>query len=347
MNKEIFCVGNSPPPYSGRNICFIMLFDKLKKINFENITLHKIDLSKANNKTKLIFYIYKYFSYLKLYNFLIFSKKEMEIIISSNSSFGLLFDIILIIICNKKNYKFYIHHHNFSLLNKNLLNSIFFFISKKNNHIFLSKTVEKSFQNQYKMPNTLCLNNVYTINLKLNKKSALNKTIGFMSNLTEAKGVLVFLELVNHKMLRKFDFLLGGTCDDKQILKKINECQKYKNFQYYGEITNNENKENFYNQIDLFLFPSKYKNETQPLVILEAMSLNIPVLSSNIGAISDIINNENLLINDINDISQWKKKINQVFFNYDYYEKIIKEEFLKLKKLNFHEFNKLIQKINE
>ena len=59
---------------------------------------------------------------------------------------------------------------------------------------------------------------------------------------------------------------------------------------YIFDQTNLKEKEEFFISTDIFVFPSWYKYEGFPLVILEAMSASIPVISSKgTGAIPDII----------------------------------------------------------
>ena len=49
----------------------------------------------------------------------------------------------------------------------------------------------------------------------------------------------------------------------------------------------------FWKDADIFVFPTYYHNECFPLVILEAMEQGLPVISTNAGAIPDIIDNGN------------------------------------------------------
>jgi len=50
-------------------------------------------------------------------------------------------------------------------------------------------------------------------------------------------------------------------------------------------------KEQEYMNADVFIFPSYFRQECFPLVLLEAMSCSLPIISSNIGAIPEIIEN--------------------------------------------------------
>ena len=58
-------------------------------------------------------------------------------------------------------------------------------------------------------------------------------------------------------------------------------------------------KEKEYRNADIFIFPSYFRQECFPLVLLEAMSCSLPIVSSNIGAIPEMIENgkEGILLN--------------------------------------------------
>ena len=61
---------------------------------------------------------------------------------------------------------------------------------------------------------------------------------------------------------------------------------------YWGRRYGGE-KELFWKDADIFVFPTYYHNECFPLVILEAMEQGLPVISTNEGGIPDIIDNGN------------------------------------------------------
>lgn len=114
----------------------------------------------------------------------------------------------------------------------------------------------------------------------------------FLSNLIESKGVLVLLDAL--KMLKEkgyvfsCDFVGGETkeINAKRFNKELAVRGLQGRAQYRGK-KYGEEKEDAYRKADVFVFPTY--NETFGLVNLEAMQHALPCISTNEGAISDII----------------------------------------------------------
>lgn len=70
---------------------------------------------------------------------------------------------------------------------------------------------------------------------------------------------------------------------------------------------------------DLFMLPSNY--EGLPMVILEAMSFGKPVVASNVGGISEIVENDKNGYTVENDAILFAEKIKYILSNEDVYEK--------------------------
>ncbi len=68
-----------------------------------------------------------------------------------------------------------------------------------------------------------------------------------------------------------------------------------------------------YQDSDIFLFPSRFKQECFPLVVIEAMQFGLPVIASRLGAIPEIINHgENGFILDPSDHEGFAKVIREL-----------------------------------
>lgn len=128
------------------------------------------------------------------------------------------------------------------------------------------------------------------------KSSGENSTphILFLSNLIESKGVFVLLEACRILKERDIDLVCDFVGKESKDIRKdwFNQEIKQKNLNnsviYHGPKYNKE-KEHFWGVASLFVFPTFYADECFPLVILEAMQHNLPVITTNEGGIPDIV----------------------------------------------------------
>ena len=121
----------------------------------------------------------------------------------------------------------------------------------------------------------------------------------FFSVISEEKGILTFLELAKKFSAKqhKIKFHIAGVYQNKKIQKKVTDLienlQKNNIFIInHGPLIGANQKNLFFDSIDLFIFPSFYKFEAQPIVLLESLSNGIPTISTDIGDIKSIIDEE-------------------------------------------------------
>lgn len=126
------------------------------------------------------------------------------------------------------------------------------------------------------------------------------QTLGFLSNLSTEKGVFEFLDLlatVAEKGLPLNAKIAGQFQDEETKLLVMDRLTKLHNVQYLGGVYGAE-KDRFFDDIDVFIFPTRYRNETEAKVNHEAMSRGIPVIAYGRGCIPEIVSAECGLVID-------------------------------------------------
>jgi glycosyltransferase involved in cell wall biosynthesis len=142
-------------------------------------------------------------------------------------------------------------------------------------------------------------------------------TIGFVGRNSKEKRPEVFFEISNH---------IDGNIRAKVIGDNfINFKSKYKEVKYFEGCNNPEIIRKEFSEISLLIISSN--REGFPLVIMEAMELGIPVISTNVGSISEhVIDNYNGYISDDNSEIGFVKfacdKILQLSSNKELYDKL-------------------------
>ncbi len=118
----------------------------------------------------------------------------------------------------------------------------------------------------------------------------------FIGRLTYVKGFDLFIRLIKKLYAKNHDlkFLIVG---DGPLRKLVEDARKSLPITYYPHYPYNRMK-NIYNQSKLLILTSRF--EGVPTTILESLSCETPVISTNVGGISEIIQDgiNGILLND-------------------------------------------------
>jgi len=133
----------------------------------------------------------------------------------------------------------------------------------------------------------------------------------YLSNMIKSKGYFDVLKLANKTKDREIYYHFAGSwqnnSDREEFLKYIEDNNLSKKIVFHGFI-NGEEKSNLFKESDIFIFPTRYKNEAFPLTILEALSYGVPVISTDEGSIPYILDDKSGII--LNDLEKLEDALN-------------------------------------
>lgn len=118
-------------------------------------------------------------------------------------------------------------------------------------------------------------------------------SILFLSNMMEEKGVWTLLEACKNLSEKGLNFechFIGAWADiqEHEFKEQVVSLKLSSRVFAHGK-KYNDDKYLFFEQADVFVFPTYYHNEAFSLVLLEAMQFSLPVISTNEGGIPDIV----------------------------------------------------------
>lgn len=277
-------IGPFPKPVHGQSLATQSMFEFFLQVGF---ALKKVDVS-ATGLKKVIMHIYAFF-------IILFSAKT-SVYISLNSNNGLILSVLLVLAARLKGSSLYLHYHAYDHIRRQ--SKVLYWLTKlagKNAcHIVLGETMARDLRKCTDFELDTCIvNNSKLIQLNSSAEKQRSKfiKIGHLSNLTKEKGLTDSIDTAIY--LKDFFLIklyLAGPATSEYVQEEIKRAKDAlgENLEYLGPLYG-ENKDKFYSDIDYFIFPSQYKNEAEPLVVLEALSAGVPVIASQIGCITDDI----------------------------------------------------------
>lgn len=114
--------------------------------------------------------------------------------------------------------------------------------------------------------------------------------LGHLSNLSTSKGFGVVLDIFDALIEAGLPVVLklaGPTHDaaSETRLRTLMASPLADRVAYWGPLSRQE-VVSFMQELDLFLFPSNYSNEAEPLVVLEALSAGVPCMAFPVGCLT-------------------------------------------------------------
>lgn len=207
-------------------------------------------------------------------------------------------DVLIVMLLKLSKTKIVYHLHGKGIYkktkNSKITKTIYKLVFKNTYVIHLSEILKKDIvlvNNKVKsfvIPNGI--NKLKHLNKK--KSNGNTKKLLFLSNLAENKGVIMFLLACKHLKDSNISFAANVVgrettlISEQDIKDKIIELNLDKEVTYLGPKYDDEKEEVLENS-KIFVFPTY--NDCFPLVLLEALKHGLPVISTNEGAISEII----------------------------------------------------------
>lgn len=342
-----------PPPVHGMSMVNAQVLEALKKTDTE---IKVINLSAGSLRRCFSYHLKRIVAVAKsciniIYHRAIRPKEKLTIYTVIDGGLGAYYSLLIIFIANICWYKIFLHHHSsrHTLRPSNICKCIVK-SSPRATHVALSVGMKNDLQRHYSGIGEVIIseNTCHIKKSKVRESKQSNSTInlGMLSNLTVEKGTVRAIEtaILAHKEGIDITLTLAGPIIDHEVEQSIEKARAIlgKRIIVTGAIYGDE-KDDFFKNIDVFIFPTQYINEAQPLVILEALSFGCGIITTNQGYISDIISDGNHMLAVDNDFPKTAvSTLKNISVNPDYNQR----HFLSLHKRADQQFQQLISMIS-
>ncbi|MEG0775051.1 glycosyltransferase family 4 protein [Clostridium sp.] len=223
--------------------------------------------------------------------------------------FGVIRDYICARIIRKSNVKLVTHFRcDVSYQVKGKLKLFFFAkVVELSDLVLTLNTVSETFiydkcsKKAITVPNFISDKYLNVLNIERNYSDKINNVL-FAGYIIKSKGCAVIYELA--KVFPSINFTLLGHVSDE-----FKRMAKPSNVHLLGEVTSSHVIDEMLKS-DVFLFPSH--TEGFPNVISEAMACGLPIISTPVGAIPDMLENRGGIVVPVNDLNKFIDAMNKL-----------------------------------
>lgn len=297
---EVLVLGHMPPPITGVSAINQVVVAELGRLGRLS---GFVNLTPVGPQGVLLYFVRRLglaaLSVLELYRAhrrgggVLYMPLDGGIGLALNSLFGL--------VANVLGFRVFVHHHSFAYINEYrwLMTLLLRCLPKETTHIFLCDGMAGLFQARYSQVweratvQKYILSNAFILGqpptATLNRPVGKPLVLGHLSNLCADKGTHLFLDLFEliHKKFGEVRIRLAGPILEDDLKVRVEKmASAYGGLVEWVGPVSGLRKTEFFDSIDLFVFPTLYQHEAQPLVLLEALSFGIPIVSIRRGCIA-------------------------------------------------------------
>ncbi len=287
MSPKIIILGPFPPPLHGFSQANLAMRAKLEEAGF---SVHAIDtaagaggLARIASRLKATFHLAR-----------TLAREPACFYLPVSGGAGQWADLIGVLLARLFARRTVLHHHSFAYLNRfsRVADWLFRAAGRNARHIVLGDEMKLELAKRYRVASLISvLSNSSLTEMELVESPLVDRplTIGFLSNIVLDKGIDQFVAILER--LREqgvvVEAAIAGPVVEAAAQIAVKRAEEL-GARYHGAVSG-ETKTAFFREIDVLVFPTRYVNEAEPFVIIEALAAGKPVIASRRGCIPSLI----------------------------------------------------------
>ena len=293
-----FFIGSFPPPLHGAAILNGLFAVALKEMGLQVVELKTNHSQLRRSKLSLAVRTMRYFIAICKLTTSSFGK-NMIVLVGLGAGLSVIGDAVVLAVARGLRARCCVFHHSSKYVcnESTLFRILLWILGKEALHIACSEQMLLELRGKYSVvdhlrpiSNAAWIKQPRIVYKKPDDNAALR--IGFLSNLSEEKGLfraLETLQLLHERNLNVEMWVAGAFLDQKTKSQfQIHSLVREGYVKYWG-VVDEKMKSRFFEGIDVFLFPSTYVHETQSLVVPEALSFGCTVVALRHRYVAEIL----------------------------------------------------------
>lgn len=296
---SVIVVGALPPPMHGQAAVNAAVAERLRNLP---VALTVIDTSPGNAKRSIAYHAKRMIGVLGAAGELAKrrTRHDKALYMPFQAGNGIVYNLLLALISRAMGFRIVLHHHSsaHTLQRRRAFAFLAWLCGEQAIHVALSEEMAADLRKRYGLfARTIVSSNACHIPSSSAATSEIKPTqnglvVGLLANLNSEKGLQLAIDTVVQARKRgaRAKLVLAGPLLGAASEESVARASSIlgESLEIWGPV-DRLGKERFFRYVHVFLFPTTYQYEAQPLVIYEAMSYGIPIISTDAGYIPEML----------------------------------------------------------
>ena len=287
--RRIIFAGPFPWPITGQTLSTEGLFQICRD---EGLNLVRCNIVRGNSGMRVVNLLVRARRVLSTIFAIVWNRLRgaSHMYLSVDANAGMYVSTFLAGVGRVVGYQLVLHYHSFSHLETRVRRMTWLarVSGKSAVHVHICEYMSNVARQHYpEICRTGTLSNVFLLSAKPEAAiipATARFRIGFLGRLTREKGAMEAMDVFERltEAGNSVSLVLAGPKSDQDVSERIRQLSdRYPAEQFHapGHL-DAPGKDEFYRNLDVFLFPTNYRNETQGIVNVEAMSYGVPVIAN-------------------------------------------------------------------
>lgn len=285
--RAVLFMGPFPPPVHGASAVTAALADQVEHV----LPIIRVDLA-PSGRSGFRYHLGRAVRHVEAVICTAKARKHARALyLSLPAGLGMVYSVPVLLTARAFGYEIFLHHHSYAyIVNRNFLASLTFrSAGKRHKSIVLSDEMGDELRDRYRsIAATRTLSNAWLVKDCPARVPVAGprRVIGHLSNLCLEKGIDTVIDVFDRLAFTEGGWTLhiAGPFADSAAEALVEEAVRRHRGQvtYHGPIYGAA-KDSFFREIDAFLFPSRYVNEAEPVVLDEALAAGCGIVATRIG----------------------------------------------------------------
>ncbi|RZT87893.1 glycosyltransferase involved in cell wall biosynthesis [Pseudonocardia sediminis] len=287
----IVWIGPLPPPVHGASLITQRYLDLVRR-HADDVEVVPIEGTTGRGRAR--FHLSRVAAHLRAVRAVLAGGGDATVYLSLGGGPSLWYQLPVVLAARARGARLVLHHHSYKYIAAHAAAmSLVCRSGPGARHLFLSAAMADAFTARYPVADRRVVSNAHFVE-PAEREGPEPEGIALIhvSNLSVPKGSLTALR--THAALREAGveatLTLIGPVADPQVRAYLDDpaCSADPSVRHLGA----QPTATIYRELDragLFLFPTSYENEAEPLVVLEALSRGVPVLAARRGALPEVL----------------------------------------------------------